>query len=176
MQRFAGAIAPVQILHLQGLSEAAGRELMHARGVVSGSDSDWQVVIKHYGGNPLALQIVASTIQSYLNGDLREFVSHLQQGQFRFRDICDVLEQQFKRLTELEQQVMTWLAIHREWASVQKLQDEIVLAVALWELLEVLDSLQQRSLIEKRNCQFTLKPVVMEYVTGRLNEFAVHQS
>jgi len=170
VQRFAGAIAPVQTLHLQGLSEAAARELMQARGVVSGSDSDWQVVIGHYCGNPLALQIVASAIQAYLHGDLREFVRHLQQGQFRFRDICTLLEQQFERLTQLEQQVMTWLAIHREWASVQELQDQIVPAVALWELLEVLDSLQQRSLIHKRDCQFTLKPVVMEYVTGSLIE------
>jgi len=101
---------------------------------------------------------------------LSEFVCHLQQGQFRFHDICDVLEQQFERLTELEQQVMTWLAIQREWASVQELQEQSVPAVALWELLQVLDSLQQRSLIEKRGCQFTLKPAVMECMTGRLIE------
>jgi len=66
VQRFAGAIASVQTMHLQGLSEAAGRELMQAQGVVAGSDSDWQMVIGHYSGNPLALQIVPQPFKRIL--------------------------------------------------------------------------------------------------------------
>jgi WD40 repeat protein len=79
-----------------------------------------------------------------------------------------LLDQQFNRLSTLEQQVMYWLTINREWVSFRELQEDIVPAVSLKDLLETLESLQLRSLIEKNSGNFTQQPVVMEYVSDRL--------
>lgn len=89
-------------------------------------------------------------------------------GTVIFGDIADLLDQQFGRLSLLEQQVMYWLAIHQEWMSLSQLKQALLTSVSQRDLLEALDSLQQRSLIEKQSAQFTQQPVVMEYITEQL--------
>ncbi len=63
---------------------------------------------------------------------------------------------------------MYWLAINREGVAFAQLCEELVPAVPPGELLEGLDSLRRRCLIENRNSEFALQPVMMEYVTERL--------
>jgi predicted NACHT family NTPase len=65
---------------------------------------------------------------------------------------------------------MYWLAIAREPISLSELQAKFVAKIPLRELLESLNSLQRRSLIEKGSVGFTQQPVVMEYVIDRLIE------
>ncbi|NMG05535.1 hypothetical protein [Brasilonema sp. UFV-L1] len=81
---------------------------------------------------------------------------------------------------------MYWLAIHRETVSLQELRDDIFLPQEKQKLLHVLRSLDRRylidkailreelrfkpTLIEKSLRNFTLSPVVMEYVTERFIE------
>jgi hypothetical protein len=60
---------------------------------------------------------------------------------------------------------MYWLAINREWTTIAELQDDIVPPISRATLLESLESLTRRSLIKKRSGEYTLQPVVMEYVT-----------
>jgi len=62
---------------------------------------------------------------------------------------------------------MYWLVINREGVMPVKLQEEILPKVPLRELLEALESLQARSLIETVDTGLTLQPVIMEYVTER---------
>ena len=65
---------------------------------------------------------------------------------------------------------MYWLAINREPVLLEELQEDFVSPISASELLQALDSLQRRSLIEKNNARFTQQPVVMEYATARLIE------
>ncbi len=177
---------PVRSLQLQGLTVPQGRDLLQSKSSFSGSEPDWNVLVKHYAGNPLALKIVAPAIQEFFSGNVSEFVHYVHQDLFLFDDIRDLLGRQFNRLSASEQQVMYWLAINREWVSLTELEADLLPTVAPGELLEILDSLLRRSLIEKatptllairssnRNATnmtlFTLQPVVMEYVIERLIE------
>jgi WD40 repeat protein len=88
--------------------------------------------------------------------------------------LWDLLDQQFDRLSPLQQQIMYWLAINREGVTPAKLQEEISPKVPWRELLEALESLQarslifnERSLIETGNENLTQQPVIIEYVTER---------
>ena len=168
----AGSTLPMRALHLVGLEPANGQQLIAEKGFVV-SQADGRSLIERYGGNPLALKIVATTIQSLFNGNVADF---LAESTFIFGDISDLLEQQFERLTDLEQQVMVWLAINREGMSLADLREDLVPAVAQRALLEAVESLQNRSLIEtvtgsqQPSTHFTQQPVVMEYVTERLIE------
>ena len=156
----------VRALQLEGLREKEGQKIFYFKGVV-GSDVEFKKLSDRYAGNPLALKVVATTIQDLFAGNIGEF---LHQDMAVFGDIRDVLDQQFARLSALEQEIMYWLAIAREPISLQQLQEDFVWSISPIKLLEALESLSRRSLIEKNAACFTQQPVVMEYVTSHLIE------
>lgn len=160
-----GKTFPVRSLPLAGLTTSDGQEIFKAKGNFVGSVSDWQTLIQSYAGNPLALRIVATTINDLFAGDITKF---LAQGAVIFGDIQDLLTQQFSRLSGLETEIMSWLAINREPVAIAELQADILSPLMPAQLMEVLESLERRSLLEKSAALFTLQPVLMEYVTNRL--------
>ncbi|MBW4674352.1 MAG: hypothetical protein KME52_10125 [Desmonostoc geniculatum HA4340-LM1] len=169
-----GETLPVRSLPLSGLKMAEGQEILKLKGLRAAEDQ-CKVMIERYAGNPLALKIVATTIQDIFDGNVTEF---LQQDTAVFGDIRDVLEQQFQRLSDLEKDIMYWLAINRESITFSELRDDIISPIPQAKLLEAIESLGRRSLIEKATptvikktaSLFTLQPVVMEYVTTSLIE------
>ncbi|MEH2119623.1 NB-ARC domain-containing protein [Nostoc sp.] len=176
-----GQALPVRSFPLSGLKVAEGQEILKLKGL-SAAEDECKVMIERYAGNPLALKIVATTIQDVFNGNVTGF---LQQDTSVFGDIRDILEQQFERLSDLEKDIMYWLAINREPITLSELREDIVSPVPQAKLLEALESLGRRSLIEKASLPealptptlieksealFTLQPVVMEYMTSRLIE------
>jgi WD40 repeat protein/transcriptional regulator with XRE-family HTH domain len=170
LAKYEGENLPVRCLQLGGLPETAGRPLFNDKGNFTARDSEWQTLISRYGGNPLALKIVASSIRDFFNGNISQFLEISGQGAFIFDDIRDLLNQQFYRLTDLEQQIMYWLAINREPASLEELLADFVAPIPYRELLESVGSLYRRSLIEKNVNSFTQQPMVMEYVIDQLVE------
>jgi WD40 repeat protein/transcriptional regulator with XRE-family HTH domain len=149
---------------LGGLQAVDGQEILKIKGV-SASESESSKLVERYAGNALALKVVATTIQDVFCGDISKF---LQQETTVFGDIHELLEQQFSRLSSLEKDAMYWLAINREPVSLSEIRDDIVSQIPPQKVLESLESLVRRSLIEKSEGLFTLQPVVMEYVTQRL--------
>ena len=81
-----------------------------------------------------------------------------------------MLDQQYARLSTLEQEILLWLAIEREAVSVSTLRANLLQPPSIHILLDALRSLQRRSLLEKAGDGFTLQNVVIEYVTDRLVE------
>lgn len=162
----AGEQLPIRSLRLIGLTAAAAQKLLQAKAVVA-TETESQLLAQHYAGNPLALKIVATTIHELFDGSVKHF---LAQGSVIFGDIADLLNQHFNRLSESERQVMYWLAINREWTSLLELQADMIPHSSTRSLLEALESLQLRSLIERTDGKFTQQPVVMEYMTERLVE------
>lgn len=157
----------VKTIDLPGLKPEDGRDILRDKNVF-GREEKWQELSERYAGNPLALKLVASTIGGTFGGDIAEF---LNQPSTVFGSIRDVLNQQFIRLSEREQEVMYWLAINREALSLEELQEDIVDELAKSELLGAIESLRVRSMVETSGTiQFILQPVVMEYVTDQLIE------
>ncbi|RIK27286.1 MAG: hypothetical protein DCC55_39495, partial [Chloroflexi bacterium] len=145
---------------------------------VSGATAQIEQLIAHYSGNPLALMLVAETIQELYDGDLATFLS---EGAPIFGDICNVLDEQVARLLPLERDILLWLAIERQPLSAQRLAENLQPPVPHRLLLEALGSLRRRSLLEKTNGAgrydsadsagaFALQNVVTEYLTHFLVE------
>lgn len=162
---FEGMDLKVRSLLLSGSPEAA-QSLLQAKGLI-GSEEQKTLLCDRYGNSPLALKIVASSIQAIFD---REIAAFLAEDTFVFNGIQRLLEQQFQRLSPLEPSVLYWLAINREPKTFAELHEDIVPAVSKANLLEAIESLQWRSLIEKSAGGFTLQPVVMEFVTEHLLE------
>jgi len=159
-----GEAVAVRSFHLAGLLPGDGRGILNDKGL-QGTEHHWEVLIIHYGGNPLALKLVGQVIREVFGGSIMTF---LKDGEMFFRDIRDVLEQQVERLSALEEEIIYWLAIEREATSLDDLQGDIVHPVSKGELQEALRSLQRRQLIETSATGSMLQNVIMEYLTDRL--------
>lgn len=157
---------PVRTLALSGLEVAAGQAILTLKGL-SGSEDETRHLIECYRGNPLALKIAATSIRDLHEGNIACFFA---EGTTVFRGIGNLLEQQFKRLSTLEQQVMYWLAINREKLSLTELQTAFTPTLPKPKLMSILESLRWCSFIESNTGGFTQQPVVMEYVTDCLIE------
>lgn len=166
--RLEGINSPVRSFSLKGLATTASRAIFDSKGCFGLGDTELQAVCQHYAGNPLALNILASGVQELFDGDMAELLPFLQQGYLYFDDINDILARQFDRLSTVEQDVMYWLAVNREPVSHVELAADIVTAPAKQQLLEALKSLGRRGLVERSEKQWSLQPVVMDYVTNRL--------
>ncbi len=162
-----GARSPVRSLRLAGVDDQAAQELLSDKGL-SGTSLAWQRLVASYAGNPLALKIVAQAIADLFTGDIDRF---LQEGELIFNGIRPVLRQQIGRLSPLESQLLTWLAVLREWTELPTLAQVLHPRVLRAQLLEALEALGRRSLLERgRQASFSLQSVVMEYLTDVLVE------
>jgi WD40 repeat protein/transcriptional regulator with XRE-family HTH domain len=162
-----GVRSPVRSLRLVGLDEQAARVLLFDKGL-SGTPAAWGQLVATYTGNPLALKIVAQAISDLFGGDLDRF---LRDGELIFNGIRPVLRQQVGRLTPLEHLLLTWLAVLREWTKLDTLSQVLHPRVRRAQLLEALEALGRRSLVERgRQASFSLQSVVMEYLTDVLVE------
>jgi len=163
--RLAGERLPVRVLELGGLATTEGQTVMEQAGTFSATPAVWQKLVDFYVGNPLALRIAGASIQELFSGEVARFLDY---SVYVFDDINDLLDEQFNRLSALEQQVMYWLAIEREPVTVEILAANILESVPKRDLFEALKSLVRRSLIYQAATGFTQQPVVMEYLVERL--------
>ncbi|HET8852878.1 MAG TPA: AAA family ATPase, partial [Ktedonobacteraceae bacterium] len=164
-----GRRSPVRSLQLPPLEEEACQHVLQVRALV-GPEEAWKTLICYYTGNPLALKLVAGTIEEVFGGSILSF---LQQGGSLLGDIRELLNQQFERLSTMERGLLYWLAIEREGVAPESLLANVVTSSSKDRLLEALDYLvRRRSWIEKEEARatFTLQPVIMQYVTDRLIE------
>jgi WD40 repeat protein len=177
----AGKSSLVRPFHLLGLATADATALLQDEGLAVTQDTvaAAQALVERYGGNPLALRIAAPTILDLFKGNISQFLDY---GAVVFGDISDLLHQQFQRLSVQETQVMMALAVNRGTTRLLDLQQDLIPAISPPVLLEVIDSLRQRSLLQQNTISvslptadnlalplsFTQQPVVMEYVIQRL--------
>ncbi len=170
----AGATLPVRALRVKGLPKEDARKILEAKGF-STLKRGWEELIALYRGNPLALKIMATTIQEIFNGDISQF---LDQSTLVLGDILpSLLYQQFERLSDLEKGIIFCVAIENEPISISELKSDLRFSGAsLSELLSALESLKRRSLLEEEPSTegsaafLTLQPVIRKYVTNQLIE------
>ena len=165
-----GEKTKVRCLQMRGLTPREGRELIEQKGKFTATEQEWLKISQHYGGNPLALKMVAAGTRQLFNNSIAEVLNYLKQGGFIFRGMRDLLECQFQRLSVQEKELMYWLAINREPVTLRDLITDVVTLSSKRQSLQTIESLFQRSLIEKNGEYFFLQPVVMEYATQRFVE------
>ncbi len=154
-----GRRSPVRSLCLAGLDVAACEHLL-AENEVVGSQEERARLVERYAGNPLALKIVAETIADLFGGEIGPF---LAQNTVVFGSIADLLGAQYARLSPLEQTVLSWLAIVREPVTIDELCSVLVTPLPRVQVLEAIDGLRRRFLIERgqRPGSFTLQSMVL---------------
>ncbi|AFY30809.1 NB-ARC domain-containing protein [Calothrix sp. PCC 7507] len=173
IKRMEGKKLPVRVFHLQGLQANEVQAIFNTKGYFCSSNIEWNQLIERYAGNPLALNIVSTTIQELFDGSIAEF---LKQDVVVFGEIYHLVKQHLNRLSEVEKKITHWLAINYQPVSFSELRSQISTLVSPQQLLEALESLQERSLIKKTSSQlinknatlFSLSPMIREYLTEQL--------
>lgn len=151
------ANSPVRYLELGGLKYDDAAQLLVAERLPASGKPHWKGLINQYRGNPLMLRIVAMTIQELFDGNVDRFRRH---GRTMFGDIKYLIDQQYERLSAVEQNILGQLAEKAAPMSIEDIQHPDGLAA--------ISALLSKSLIEKSPAGFTLIPVVMEYVREQL--------
>ena len=161
-----GRQSAVRVLKLFGLERSASQHMLEDKELF-GAAQDWDLLVQRYEGNPLALKIAAVTAREVFGGNLATF---LREGSVLPRRVRQLLDFQFDRLSPLERDLLYWLAIERDPATLKELSADLVGPVSRSELLTALKSLRWRCLIERaeKSAIFTLQGVVLEYVSERL--------
>ena len=167
IRRMEGKKLPVRVLQLQGLQVEEIQEIFNAKGYFCGSNSEWNKLVERYEGNPLALNIVSTTIQELFDGRIGEFI---KQDVVVFGEIHHLIKQHLNRLSDMEKQITQWLAINYQPVSFSELRSQISTLVPPQQLLEALEVLQERSLVHKNAALFSLSPIVREYINNQLLE------
>ncbi|HBE16758.1 MAG TPA: hypothetical protein DEG17_24410 [Cyanobacteria bacterium UBA11149] len=173
-----GKFNPIRSMVLTGLSEKAIQDILRIKGDFFASTEEWAVLVERYGGNPFTLKIVAGTIQYLFNSSIPNFLESLEEDTSVFGDIRYLLASQMERLSDLESEIVYWLSIAQKPVTFSELRTDFVPQVSLADFLEALTSLERRSLLEKvtstikkkTQTLFTLKPLLMDYISNRLQE------
>jgi hypothetical protein len=111
----------VRGLELHGLGAAEAQALL-ADKLLHGDPQAWVSLVDRYGGNGLALKIVAETIRQVYDGDVAAFLADAAATYSTvFGGIRRLLDTQAERLSPVERDLLTRLVVEREPISLAEL-------------------------------------------------------
>ena len=160
LQWMSGENLGVRSLPIPGLQLAEIKQMWSARGAFQGTATEWNRLVDYYGGNPIILGIVATTIQHLFSGSITEF---LRQNTMMFDEIREVLERQLECLSASEKDIMRVLATQDTPLSFSDLRSRIAPSISTIVLLEALKFLKARSIVEKTAANYCLQPLLRDY-------------
>ena len=149
----------IRTLQIAGLDIAAGREILRDYGLAE--IDNYSALIHRYQGNPLWLKSVASQILE-LGGWVNELLP--DDTILLPEDLKDVLEEQCDRVSQIEKQVLSLLATESEPVTLVKLLENGT--IPSLDLLNALQSLSRRCLIEQQANCYILPLVLKQYIKG----------
>lgn len=148
---------PIRTLQLTGLDIAAGRKILRDYGLAE--IDNYSALIHRYQGNPLWLKSMATLIQE-LGGGVTELLT--DDTILLPEELKDTLQQQCDRLSEIEKQVLSLLARESEPVNLAKLLENGTMPAS--GLLNALQSLSRRGLIQQQGSCYALPLVVKQYI------------
>ncbi|MBD1887904.1 NB-ARC domain-containing protein [Coleofasciculus sp. FACHB-SPT9] len=169
-----GETPSVRSLLLSDLNDTYAWQIFRAKGL--SDENHWKSLFQIYRGNPLILNIIASYIKDSFAGKVSDF---LKLETIFLGDIHLILDTSWQRLSNFQKEIMFKLAANLNPSSIFKLKEEINLTVSTSEIMEAIQALERRSLIEKQiegnEVIYTLQPVVRRYVKRKIAKRTVEQ-
>ena len=147
---------PINTLQLTGLDTVAAGEILRDKGLAE--IDNYSALIHCYQGNPLWLKSVATMIQE-VGGSITELFP--DDTILLPEDLKDILQQQCDRLSAIEKQVLSLLAKESDPINLAKLLENGRIPPS--DLLNALQSLSRRCLIEQQGSFYAIPPVLKQY-------------
>ncbi|MEA5537604.1 NB-ARC domain-containing protein [Limnoraphis robusta Tam1] len=161
ISRLTGKNQAVCYLKVKGLKPQNAQKILKHEGIVE--EENLEQLVSEYHGNPLALQTIGKTIQTVFAGNTTEFINYPA----FFGEFGDRLSCQFQRLSKTEKKLLYKIAGSTDCITLTQLCDPSQ-SCDYSELIQVLDSLEKRSLIsikiELDQCYYSINPLINYYL------------
>ena len=170
---------PARSMKVEGLVGKEALLILKNKGLAD--EDEWGDLVEIYRGNPLSLEMVSQRIKNFFGGSVKEFLKYKTT---LITDIFqDNLDRMFKgngRLTDLEKEILTYLSEELTILPVDSISFNQLLnhlrqkpneyLITTTEIIEALESLDERSLIERKvspekEIFLTLQPQVRKYIS-----------
>lgn len=155
-----------------------GLDLEEARAILKqqnlhGSFEKQDELIKRYGGHPTFVRIAASYVKQLCHGDIERFLG-AEQAPIVINGIKTQLDKIFERISELEKDVLSWIAIYQIPCSEGDLSEFIQTSPA--NLRNALLALRRRSLVEIADTgNYQIHDYIREYVLSQIGERIIQE-
>ncbi|MCT7952875.1 NB-ARC domain-containing protein [Ancylothrix sp. C2] len=149
---------PVKCLELKGLDSTAILKNLGLK-----DEEKWLKLLNLYEGNPVYLKDIAILIKNIFGGKVSEFLA--EDSLILTEEIKFMLNELFKRLSAVEQQIAVELSKYDQAVSREDLRQ--ALSLSSMDLINGLQSLTKRYLlkpIEAEKMLFNLAPVFRQYI------------
>jgi hypothetical protein len=159
-------VGTVRSLELRGLSAAESQALLVGK-ELTGTELDWADFAARCGGNGLVLKLTAETVRQVFAGEIATFLLAVGSNGAIHGGVRRLLASQLdERLTGVEREVLEVLAATSEALAPAKLLAELGPRVGRGAVIEALEALRRRSLIERSESGsgLSLHPVVRDYI------------
>ncbi len=147
----------IQTLRLTGLDIVAARDILRDYGLTEIEHEE--TIIQRYQGNPFWLKSIANLIQELGDGATKLLFNNTL---LLPEEVKDSLQQQCDHLSEIEKQVLSLLQDEKDPINLAKLLENSRIETP--DLLNALQSLLRRCLIEQQGNFYTLLPVIRQYL------------
>ncbi len=166
----------VRLQKLSSLTPEEAKEILIAEGLSGTPDKLEEFSLRY--SNPWILKRVARMVHTVFDGEVSDFVENT--SVFVDNVITEFLDNQFRQLSELEKNVIYWIAIRRNTASWNQLVEDKANSLTYDQLFHTLNYLiKGRSLVnknvEEKPVIYTLEPVILKYTTNRFVEEVFRQ-
>ena len=149
----------IRTLRLTGLDIVAAREIFRDNGLTE--IDNWDAIIQRYQGNPFWLNSIANLMQDLGECEIKVLINDTL---LLPEDVKDSLQQQCDRLSEIEKQVLSLLAKENHPVNLVKLLENSKINSS--DLINALQSLLKRCLIEQQGNFYTVLPLIKQYITS----------
>lgn len=146
-----------QTLKLDGLGRKSASVILKSRNLTD--EEQWLELINLYSGNPLWLNIIADAVEDLCDRNVTQFLSC---PSIYLGDLEPILERYFQGLSELEKQVILWIASQETAIDISTTPPDIPLLQSdLWKAIQ---SLKRRCLVTKKDNLLSLLTVLKQYI------------
>jgi len=149
----------IRTLRLTGLDVLAAREIFRDNGLTE--IDHWDAIIQRYQGNPFWLKSIANLMQDLGECEIEVLINDTL---LLPEDVKDSLQQQCDRLSEIEKQVLSLLAEKSSSVNLVKLLENSRIPSS--DLINALQSLFKRCLIEQQGNCYTILPLIKQYIAS----------
>jgi hypothetical protein len=154
----------VLFLPLKGLQQSSVNKVYRDRLKTNLNELQWQNLSQYCQYNPQILNIF---VGNFNNVSPEEFESSLREISL-LMEIEKLIERQLKYLSELEKEIVYWLAINSACRKTELLDRHIFQVRPKSQLQESFNFLKERGFIEKKDSSYVLQALMKDYIQRKL--------
>jgi hypothetical protein len=149
---------------LLGLTVAETVRISNQQALI-GSESERERFVNLCANIPLVIKQTSLTIIKIFNSNLTEF---LASDTLVLSNFLEVLDEQFRCLTENERKILYALAVNQKLFQEGKFVREFGYRLPKYVQIETIESLQRRSILRQNSRQLAYEPLLRIYIVEKL--------